>query len=246
MNDPHPFDPLCESERRAPGKNLLKKWIPITPVPADAPKPKSRHSKLGAPCRIWAYRDADGAVLTLVYRFEARNGAGKQTRPLSYCRHGETDKTAWQWKALPAPRPLYALNRLAAHPDATVIVTEGEKAADACQELFPLHVATTPPNGAQSPQHADWSPLVKRTIWIWPDHDKAGQGYARAVVRLVFEAGAARVAVIDPDGFRRLPEGTERETLPEKWDAADAHEEGFTVEAAARIAAGPGFLVEAA
>lgn len=166
MTDPQPFDPLSESERRAPAANLLKKWIPITPVPADAPEPKSRHSVLGTPFRIWTYRDAEGAVLTLVYRFEARNGAGKQTRPLSYCRHAESGATAWQWKALTNPRPLYALDRLAAHPDATLIVTEGEKAADGCQALYPEHVATTPPNGAQSPGRADWSPLAGRTVWV--------------------------------------------------------------------------------
>jgi putative DNA primase/helicase len=195
---------------------------------------------LGTPARIWNYRDASGAVLTYVYRFESRNGAGKETRPLSYCRHGETGKTAWQWKALSTPRPLYALDRLAACPDATVIVVEGEKAADACQALFPAHVATTPPNGAQSPQCADWSPLAGRTVWLWPDQDAAGRGFAQAVGRLLLDAGATRVAVIEPDGFRWLPDGTERETLPEKWDAADALAEGFSIEDAARIAAGPG------
>ena len=53
------------------------------------------------------------------------------------------------------PRPLYGLDRLAARPDAPVIVCEGEKAADAAERLFPEYVAVTSPNGAGSPHCAD-------------------------------------------------------------------------------------------
>jgi len=55
-----------------------------------------------------------------------------------------------------------------------VIVCEGEKAADAAIELFPDHVAVTSPHGSQGAEKADWSPLSRRDVTIWPDADEAG------------------------------------------------------------------------
>ena len=40
----------------------------------------------------------------------------------------------WRWKSVRAPRPLYNLNNLAAHPGAPVVICEGEKAADATMD----------------------------------------------------------------------------------------------------------------
>ena len=48
----------------------------------------------------------------------------------------------WQWKAPPAPRPLYGLARLAARSEAAVLVAEGEKAADAAALFLPDCVTT--------------------------------------------------------------------------------------------------------
>lgn len=97
-----------------------------------------------------------------------------------------------------------------------VIVTEGEKAADAAGRLLPDHVVVTSPNGSKSAAKADWSVLVGRRVVIWPDADAPGAAYAEAVARLVREAGAAFVAVLT------LPEG-----VAEGWDAADAEAEGW-------------------
>ena len=47
------------------------------------------------------------------------------------------------------PRPLYGLERLAARPEVRVIITEGEKAADAAGALLPGWVAVTSPGGAR-------------------------------------------------------------------------------------------------
>ena len=55
----------------------------------------------------------------------------KQIRPLHF------DGTAWRWKAPAAPRPLFNLQALTAKPDATVLIVEGEKTADAAAKLYP-------------------------------------------------------------------------------------------------------------
>jgi len=223
------FAPLDNHERKATAKRDKQAWKAITPVPDDAPEPKKRHSTFGTPSKVWEYRDVAGELLTLVYRFDLEGGK-KETRPLSYCHHDKSGVSEWRWQALPAPRPLYGLDKLAAKPEAPAIVCEGEKASDAAALLFPEHIATTPPNGAQSPRLADWQPLAGRVVWIWPDNDEAGQGFAAAVVSHCQQAGAAEVRIIEPACFR--PDGDE---LPAKWDAADAIAERLTPEQAAAL-----------
>ena len=110
---------------------------------------------------------------------------GKDIPPLTFQRDSATGKTAWRWQALPAPRPLYNLDKLAANPTAVVTLTEGEKPADAAAELFPECVTTTTLNGAQSPHKTDFSPLQGRSVRIWPDNDKAGCEYAERVAALL-------------------------------------------------------------
>ena len=207
-------------------------WAVIAPVPTDAPPPPASHPKRGTPARIETYRDAAGAVLGHVLRFDLAGG-GKEFLPLTYCRHEPTGHRAWRWKSWPVPRPLYGLDRLAARPDAPVILAEGEKAADAAGELIPDHVAITTPNGSAGAGKADWSPLAGRQIVIWPDADDPGRKYADAAVRAL-QSVAAGIAIIAP------PEG-----VAEGWDAADALAEGWTpaqaheLVAAARLAPGP-------
>jgi putative DNA primase/helicase len=138
-------------------------WEPIIPIPANAPLPPQAHSKHGKPSCSWTYRNGQGAALCHVLRFDLPEG--KQILPLTYCRN-EKGKTAWRWRGLPEPRPLYNLDQLTANPQATVIICEGEKAADACSELFPEYVTTTTLNGAQSPHKTDLTPLAGRTVWL--------------------------------------------------------------------------------
>ena len=131
---------------------------------------------------------------------------GKQILPRTY------DGTRWAWKGVPAPRPLYNLHNLAAQPAAPVLLTEGEKAADAAAALFPGCVATTAPNGAKAAKKADLSPMKARTVYIWPDNDEQGAAYAECVADLAHEASAASVKVLQ---LNKLPE-----QLPPKDDAA--------------------------
>jgi putative DNA primase/helicase len=144
----------------------------------------------------WTYRDRQGAVLCHVWRFNLKGKDGKPVldehgkqekafAPLTFCLNAATGQTTWRWRGLPEPKPLYNLDKLTANPQATVLICEGEKAADASSELFPECVITTTLNGAQSPHKTDFSPLQGRIVWICPDYDEPGRKYAKHVIELL-------------------------------------------------------------
>ncbi|WP_150108912.1 hypothetical protein [Methylobacterium sp. 4-46] len=155
-------------------------------------------------------------MLGYACRFVRPDGS-KTYQPLTLFREVATGTLKWKWKAWPDPRPLYGLDRLAARPDALVVLCEGEKAADAIRELVPECVGVTSPNGSKSAGKADWSVLQGRRVVVWPDADAPGLEYASAAARLILAAGAASVAQIEP------PAGA-----GDGWDAADALAEGWT------------------
>jgi hypothetical protein len=190
------------SQREAP---------PLQPIPDAALRVRpAAHPSLGAPSAAWTYRDAAGRPLFLFCRFGKPDG-GKRFAPLTW------DGRAWRWEGPPAPRPLYHLDQMATQPDAPILVCEGEKSADAAAKLLPDCVTTTSLNGAQSPKHADWSPLAGRLVRIWPDADEPGARYAQEVATLAGTAGARAVEILDLSSIR--------DDLPKGWDAADAAEE---------------------
>lgn len=241
------------AEPQAPAAENIAAWRALLPVPTDAPPPPKAHPRHGQPSEQWAYPDAAGGLLCLVYRFEPkREGARKQFFPLTFCVDGD-GKRAWRWQGLPEPRPLYRLDKLAASVGAMVIVCEGEKAADAAAVLFPDAVATTMLNGAQSPHKADWTPLAGRDVILWPDNDDAGRACMASVAGLLKKAGAATVQCLNLVAFARTP-GIDEEgrptladgaALPEKWDAADALANGWTAVHIDRLRVLGDWLVEA-
>lgn len=145
-------------------------WTSILPAPEDAPEPPKAHVVRGMPETVWPYRDTNGAVLGYVYRFRTSNG-GKETLPLSWCRHGESGLAKWHWMSFPEPRPLYGLDRLAAKPDAVVLVVEGEKCADAGHAELPELAVVSWPGGGKAVKKADFAPLYGRKVMLWADCD---------------------------------------------------------------------------
>jgi len=96
-------------------------------------------------------------------------------------------RTGWHDRAPDTPRPLYGLEKLAARPDAPVMIHEGEKAADAAQWLFPDRVCVSWMGGKGADGHADWTPLIGRQTdkIVWPDNDAGGiEAGARIAARL--------------------------------------------------------------
>jgi len=168
------------------------------------PAPSHVHPQLGAPSRTWAYTDAYGGILGYVNRYDPP-GSRKELRPQTF-RDG-----AWTWKGFDEPRPLYGLERLAARPDAPVLVVEGEKAADAAQELLPGMVAVTWSGGAQAIGKADLAPLRGRVLKLWPDADAPGIEAMRKLAERLDQP----CRIIDVEG------------MSEAWDAADALADGW-------------------
>lgn len=194
----------------------------VAPIPADAPAMPTAPRGMPAPSKHWTYRDAEGRDLFAIFRFDLGDGK-KEMRPLTLRRIDGALR--WQWKGYQAPRPLYGLDKIAARPDAPVLIVEGEKAADAAGELLPSSVAITSPGGAAGAKHADWLPLAGRSCAIWPDADEPGAAYAADVERLLREAGAAAVSHVDLAALEALREAP----LPKGWDAADALAEGLSI-----------------
>lgn len=212
--------PASGGRRRAPARDA---WRPVLPVPADAPEPYAEHPKWGAPVARWIYRNQDGELLGYVERFAGEDAP--KALPLTFCQHGGTGDRSWRRKGFTPPRPLYGLDRLAARPQAPMIVCEGEKAADAAGRLLPDHVAVTSPNGSKSAAKADWTPLAGRAVAIWPDADEPGRRYVRDVVKALRAIGVTPRVVRPPEGVK------------EGWDAADAEADGWTPERAAELVA---------
>ena len=184
------------------GKQDDDNWLPVTPIAQNSTQKPKSHSTLGLPSKIWTYHNESGQPTFYVCRFEKKSG--KELRPLTYCQNKCTGRYKWQWKGLPALRPLYNLHKLAAQPDALVIVVEGEKAADAAEQLFPDSIVTTSPHGAQSARQTDWSPLKGRTVLIWPDNDEAGTKYCAEVQKLCLAVGAS-VSILNIEKFACKP-----------------------------------------
>jgi putative DNA primase/helicase len=210
----------------ASASSQQQQWQPILPVPADAPPPPQRHPKLGLPARSWEYRDAAGTLLGLVHRFDVKGG--KEIRTLVYAEHAKYGRE-WRWLGFPRPRPLFNLHHLALRPDAPVVVTEGELAADAAAQLLRGYVVITSPGGAKAAKAADWSVLIdRREVTLWPDQDEPGQAYARSVIAMLQGAGVTgAIRVIKP------PPGAAK-----GYDAADALAEGRNTAWAAELIAG--------
>lgn len=170
------------------------------------------HATLGRASATWDYHDEKGRHVGRVLRFETPSG--KTIRQASH------DGAGWTWHAMPEPRPLYRLREILRRTDDMVLVTEGEKAADAAQKLFPQHVATTWPGGAKAVRKADWRPVAGRNVILWPDADDPGRQSMDAVASILRAQGCA-VSRVNVAAFGPVPDG---------WDAADC-----TAEQTARI-----------
>src|SRR4030088_1858517 len=176
-----------------PQKETQSFPVVITPVPAGAPPVRFAPPRFGAPIGTWEYRDRDGRLLGYVARFDV--DGGKQILPRTWCRH-ENGSESWSWKGFCAPRPLYGLDRLAARPNAPVLVVEGEKTADAGQRIFPDYVVVTWPGGSNAVEKVDWSPLRSREATLWRDADSAGSTAMHKVSRQLGNVGAAGISTV--------------------------------------------------
>ena len=187
---------------------------PIMPIPASVPGLPQRHPQHGPYHQIWRYNDAHGQALGYTVRFDLPQG--KSVLPLCYGQYG-SGLPQWAWKALPAPRPLYGLHRLAASAaEIPVLLVEGEKTADAAQAIFSDLTVMTWSGGSKAVGKADLSSLAGRDIIIWPDNDEAGFTAAVKLAELLSGQAHSIKCVLPPA------------TLPDAWDLADQAPPGFS------------------
>lgn len=201
----HKLNVRGNSSRAAPG--ALRSRKPEAKVPPKAWP--TAQAAVDAACRSvsgrlvaeYIYHDIAGGEVFRVIRLDTGTG-GKQFRPL-YPEEGH-----WRLGDPPSLLPIYQIPLLAESKDEVVFVVEGEKAANAAQEIgLP---ATTSAHGAASPRKSDWSPLAGRDVVILPDADEAGERYAHEVAKLLMKLSPpARVKIL------RLP------NLPAKGDIVE-------------------------
>lgn len=224
-------------------------WHPVTPVPQHAGEAPLAHPNRGLPAMSWVYKDANGQLLGYIYRFNTSDG-GKETLPLTYCFNEKTGKHDWRWMQWQEPsRPLYGLDRLAANPDAWVLLVEGEKCADAPIEMI-QGVVVSWPGGSKAIEKCDWSALAGRNIYAWadcdaqrdkltkaekesgidplskpllPEHDQPGM---KAMLRI-----KEKLLALDPATEFNLVDIPLPEARPSGWDVADAIDEGMDASA---------------
>ena len=142
---------------------------------------------LGPVSKRWVYTDAAGEPVGEILRWD--NPTGKTIRPVS--KHGDR----WIIKAMSDPRPLMHLPDLTDLPDgAWAYIVEGESCVDAARAIG--LVATTSAGGSKAAAKTDWSVLKNKVAIILPDHDDAGEFYAKAVADLCHQAGADEVRIV--------------------------------------------------
>ena len=190
------------------------------------------------PSDVWWYWDVNGYRSFAVVRFDDVDG--KKYYPFCWVRSATSE--GWKARSLPAPRPLFNLNRLAARPDAPVLVVEGEKCVRDAEKVFPDWVVVTSPGGAHAAAKTDWPALAGRPeARIWPDADKAGSDYATDVGLHLQNVGVSNIRVVDAGTLAsRMPDGTTRDAVEEGWSLDVLREAVFAN--ATRFEAGPRYV----
>lgn len=213
------------------------KWVPLLPVPADAPDllradgwtvplwnaKRAKFSRF-KPTRADAYHGLDGRLLGYVLRCEFDDG--KITPAVTWC-IGPDGAMQWCIRPFPRPAPLCGLHDLALKPAAPVLLVEGEKCRAAGAGALPMYAVLAWPGGSKAIPYVDWTPLADRDVVLWPDADRPGReamlghvNYAGlqkpGVAQLLHGVGVRSMRCIDTAG------------QPEGWDIADAIADGWT------------------
>jgi len=187
----------CEAERIVDAVGLKM---------ADLFPPKERQPKREI-VAWYDYRDEQGTLLFQAVRFS----------PKSFSQRQPDGQGSWMYNLRGVRRVLYRLPELlAADPQRSVFLCEGEKDADLLWKKG--LVATTNPMGAGKWRDEYAEPLIGREVIILPDNDEPGRNHAEAIAASL-QGKAAAVKVIELPG------------LPPKGDVTDWFNAGGDAEA---------------
>lgn len=184
--------------------------------------------KVGTLVARYHYHTAEGNVAFTMGRFV--NAAGKKTvMPI------KDDGYARSMDGI--ERVLYNLPQILSDKDKTVLIVEGEKTAEACKTLFPDCVVTTASfgsNGSCKAHAQQWEVLTDREVIIAADCDEAGQGHQDRICKIL-NSKAKSITIFNTDfiGQHAVQDGQivkVRGAAPDKYDLADALDDGFTTD----------------
>ena len=161
------------------------------------------HNWKGVPSKSWVYRNSKGQPVGIIARYQPTSK--KEILPWVHTDIG------WIKGAMDKPRPLYNLPEILASKN-PILIVEGEKAAEAAQELFKnSYTVTTWAGGAEAIKHTDFAPIFGKAVVIWPDADVPGIKCAEYICNLL-TPHTNDLKLVTPKG------------KPEGWDVADAQE----------------------
>ncbi|MDP9153711.1 MAG: DUF3987 domain-containing protein [Pseudomonadota bacterium] len=149
---------------------------------------------------IYPYRKENGTILFIRVRLD-KSGEPKFIRPL-YFEHGQF---VVREPNQAAGKILYGIYEASTHPDAVILVTEGEMKADAITRIGGGQFVGVTSGGAQSADKAIWEVLEGRTVHIWRDFDEAGRTYETNVAAKLSALGC-NLQFVDVEALQ-LPVG---------------------------------------
>lgn len=175
LEEMHQFLKDCSRLDAAPSINNVSKYMN-----KSKEKNKPRANMKVEPTHAWPYRNDAQEIVGKVVRWDSIDGKIKEVKPF-FKPDGNGGFLPGLPNELKENRPLYG-----DWPDenGNIVITEGEKAADAVRQIG--YPACTSLGGCNAAEKADWSRLRDaKYILIWADSDGPGLKYAKAVARLV-------------------------------------------------------------
>ena len=193
------------------------------PVTEDAQKPDFQHYIHGRPTNIYDYRNLNGDIIGYTARYNTEDG-GKVVLPYNYIM--VWDSPEWIFKGFKAPSLPYRAELIHKHPNATICIVEGEKAANIGNNSVNnknfLFLAWC--GGANAINYVDWSCLKGRKIILIPDHDKLAKDQD-GNLKIKEERPGNKAMLGIASHIQRIALKIEFVIIPEeyphKWDIAD-------------------------
>ena len=178
----------------------------ILPVPVDTPPLPNTFGWLGEPADVYPIRSESGDLLGYTLRFDDFSsgcgpcGLGRPFYfPLTYWKAAD-GSAVWRTKHLSGNLPLFGVDQLRERPNAPVIVTQDERSSsftDSRYKFAPTAIGVGLISAPDVLERTDLSPIVGRTVYIFPNLGTAGEAFAEQVRERLFRHNPqTRIAVI--------------------------------------------------
>lgn len=208
-------------------KTKEDKWISLTPPSGAIVSPlKTLSSYLDSEYRlisVYPYFNESGNAEFYTMRLEKKEDGKKIILPVSYGKLNQEDQPSWKIKRNNTKSGmLYNTHLLFQNPQKPILIVEGEKTADAAQNLLGNnYVVVTWLGGSSAAKDANWSQLFGKDVVIWPDNDSPGFKAASEIGVALRQVGVNSLKVVTSDILK---------DLPQKWDLADSLPDGKSSE----------------